>query len=253
METLPLTRRKSQLELLQQACEGRYSARVALSVRSTDTTHILTRFLALEPTGVLLDWPPQAIGTNAVSGTPVTVYFEQHGRCFSFRADTRGRVWWCSSGRGQVAAWKLGLPLRIDERNLRANQRILLADIGPVAARCTSVVDPERSFTMRLRNISAGGISATAPLATMTPLHIGTTLWAQFELPGEPGKFEFVVRVAHLHASRPTDTLVLGCAFCPGEDPLPSRTQRARIGQFVARRQKSHETTPDMAVPEEQE
>lgn len=253
METLSLTRRKSQLDLLAQACEGRYSARVALSARSTETTHILTRFLALEPGGVLLEWPPQAIGAMAVSGAPVTVFFDHQAQCFSFRAGTRGRAWWCSAARGQVAAWKLGLPLRIDTRRQRESYRISLADIGPVAARCTSVIDPQRSFPVRLRNISTGGISATTALTKVAPVRAGATFWTQFELPGEPGVFEFVVRVAHVHASTPTDTLVLGCAFCPGEAPLPYRAQLKRIGQFVAQRERAHDSSLNPGQPEEQQ
>jgi hypothetical protein len=251
MDTLTLTRRKSQLELLALACESRYSARVALAERSRGTTHIPTRFLALEPGGVLLEWPPQAIGAHVVSGAAVTVFFDHQDQCLSFRADTRGRAWWCSSSRGQVAAWKLGLPLRIDSRQQRESRRISLTDIGPVPARCTSVTDPQRCFTVRLRNLSIGGLSATAALTRVAPLHAGTMFWTQFELPGEPGGFEFVVRVAHVHSNKPTDTLVLGCAFCPGEDPLPYRTQLARIGDFVARRQQARDSSVNRAKPEE--
>ena len=251
MDTLLLTRRRSQLELLAQACESRYTARVALAARSHQTPPTQTRFLAVEPNGVLVEWPLPGVGDIAVSGARVTVFFEHQAQCFSFGTETRGRAWWASSGRGQVPAWKLGMPLRIDHHELRADYRVSLTGIGPVAARCTSVTDPHRCFSVRLQNISTGGLSATAALTKAGPLHAGALFWTQFELPGEPGPFEFVVRLAHVHTSRPTDTLVLGCAFCCGEDPLPHRAQLGRISQFVARRQKLSPPSADGTGTEE--
>jgi hypothetical protein len=233
---LQLTRRKTQLELLEQACEARRRVRVA---RLGDGTGegVSTRFLAIQPDGLLLDWPQESLANEDISGALLAGFFEHQGRCYGFRTTSCGRAWWLCSRRGRVAAWKLALPLRVELRRQRGHCRISLADIAPIPGRCTSVLNPERTVPIELHNISCGGLLATAPPPGDLEVCPDQTYWMSFDLPGDPASFEFVVRVVHKDTVTTRGRAFFGCMFCPSEDPTVRESQLQRIEQFVATQQ----------------
>jgi len=236
MPTLCLTRRKTQLELLARLCDGRCRAVVSPPAASAASGEVATRFLALESDGVLLEWPLSRVDDAVIVDATVTVLFDYDGQAFTFRTETYGRVWWTCPERGPVAAWKLRLPLRIDERSRRRHNRMPFAELDDIAAAFTSVADPTRRFTARLRNFSAGGLEAVAIGGGDVPVQPGGSYWVQFVLPGDDPALEFVVRVAHTHPQPRDGTVVFGCTFCPGDDPALRRRGFERIEQFVSRR-----------------
>ncbi len=233
MATLSLTRRKTQLELLAQASAGRTPVRVVLVLETAGTCDARTCLLSLEPDGMLLDWPAEGPGGIPADGATVDVFFEHDGQAYGFRTRTSGQVLWSYPRRGQVPAWKLDLPLRITSRQEREHYRVSLADVGPIEGRFTSVTTPEHSFAVHLHNLSAGGLSATAVRDEARDGQPGNLFWADFELPGDSERLEFVVRVAHSLEDAGNDTVSLGCMFCPSEDPTPHRGQLRRVERFV--------------------
>ena len=79
MIAAPLTRRKTQLELLAEACGQRRRARVARAERSYEHVLANTRFAALEPQALLLEWPSVAPAPADAEGCLVDVFFEVAG------------------------------------------------------------------------------------------------------------------------------------------------------------------------------
>ena len=234
MPSLSLARRKSQLELLAQACVQRQPLRVRARAPATAGPETSTRFLALHPDGVLLEWPAQGSNLIPISGAPVDVCFEHHAQPFGFRTETRGRMWWSTGTQRQIAAWKLALPLCVEARQPRRQYRVSLAGLPPVAARCTSVTHAQRTFNTQLRSLAAGGLRATTALGSGAPLEPGELLWVEFTLPDERGEFEFVVCVTHVRRCGRHNLVVFGALFCPSEDQSEHYEKLRRIEEFVA-------------------
>jgi c-di-GMP-binding flagellar brake protein YcgR len=162
----------------------------------------------------------------------VDVSFVHAGQSYTFRSETRGRVWWHCPRPAQVETWKLSLPLRVQEQRARRHMRLDLADL-PVDAGFTSVLDGGPSFRAHVRNVSAGGLSAVAGRAARA-VRPGELYWARFNLPGDPQLFEFVVRIAHVRPN-PSE-LVFGCAYCATDDPLLLDRQLAQLENYLVAR-----------------
>jgi c-di-GMP-binding flagellar brake protein YcgR len=239
MAAPPLTRRKAQLELLAQACQKSHRARVVLAGRASPGPATNTRFLALEPDGVLLQWPADGLNDIPASGATVEVFFEHAGQRYGFRTQTRDRVWRACDREEEGTAWKLALPLRVEYRQQRQHFRVSLADLGPIPADCTSVANEQHSFAGELQSISPGGLRVSAARTDAGALGAGELLWTEFELPGQTGPFEFVVRVAHATLNEESNRVVFGCMFCPGEDCTSHHAQLDRIERFVAQRERA--------------
>jgi hypothetical protein len=231
-----LTRRRVQLDLLAEACEHRLRARVTLAGPARDAQPVNTRFLALEPDALLLEWPLGGARHIPVHDAVVDVFFERKPKHFTFRTPTLGRVWWWCERRGKVAAWRLAPPLHVEPGQQRAHYRVSLADLGPVRARFTSVADPDRGFAADVTNISGGGLGATASIASAGAPRVDELFWARFKLPDDRQPLEFVVRLVHSRELKHNGTVVLGCTFCPGEDPAVYRDRLVRIERFVLAR-----------------
>ncbi len=244
MPTLCLTRRKTQLELLAQLCQERHRVDIVPPATAPTSDAIPARFLALESDGVLLEWPPGGVDDALVVDATITALFEHEQRSYAFRTETYGRVRWTCPRRGPVAAWKLRLPLRIDERPPRRHTRLRLSELGAIAARFTSVAEPDRRFAVRLQDLSAGGLQAVVSGRPGVAVRPGELYWTQFALPGEDDVLEFVVRVAHTRVSPQDGALVFGCTFCPGDDPTPRRRQLERIERYVSRRREAGHDRP---------
>lgn len=235
MAVLALTRRKTQLAMLAEACRTRRRARVAQRAPQTDDPgSIETRFLALQPDAVLLRWPSQGTGRIAARGATVEVVFQHQQQLLGFRAPAQGPVWHPRASGGPVRAWKLAVPLCIEPREPRRDRRIALDGRTPIDARCTSTADNQRSFTARLRDLSTGGFRISASLGEAGWVQRGDVLWACIALPGGDGSAEFVARVVHAHASAPHGIVVLGCRFCPRDDSTEHDRQWARLRQGLA-------------------
>jgi hypothetical protein len=230
MPALALTRRRAQLELLAHACERREPVRIAQPCWAGQAAS-QTRFLALEPDGMLLEWPGRGPGDIPISGAAVDLEFDLRGERFECRATTRGRAWSLDLARGQVAAWKLSLPLRVERHPQRREFLIDFTGLEPTEASCTPINRPERSFVAELVELSTHRIILRAP--PMVVPQAGDTLWITFTWPDGPERFEFIARVAPCAADQP-DQLI--CEMCPSEEPADYTRQLERIRRLVERR-----------------
>ncbi len=234
--SLPLpNRRQALLEMLAQLCQRRRQATITPVPDDAGTRALHTRFLALKPEGVLLDWPPGGLDDLPAAGSTVDVQFEHLGERLGFRVAAQGHTWHRAPGRGRVEAWQLSLPVRIAPAQQRRFFRVDLAAAAPLAAECTSLAEPEHHFSVRVRNLSAGGLCATADRRAAAHLQKGATMWTQFRLPGDLAPVEFVLRVAHACDQPDRDTVTFGGMFCAGEDAGHHRAQLDRLARFLAR------------------
>jgi len=236
--SLGLCRRKTQLDLLAIVCARRAQARVALPT-STPVGDVPTRFLALEPDRLLLAWPPGGTGGIPVSGARVDVFFVEGGVHYALVAETRGRDLFLTPKGASVAAWVLSVPLRVEQRQQREHFRVSLADLPPVEAVFTATADGRSRFRARLSNISKGGLGAVAWCVGRAEPEVGETYWVDFQLPGLPDPFEFVVRVVHVRPGGPSGGLVIGGVFCAGDDGRMQRGALQRIEAFVLSRERA--------------
>jgi hypothetical protein len=230
MAALLLTRRKTQLALLAQACCERRQARIlepGAAQRGIAPTE--TRFMALEADAVLMQWPRRVSGQIAVSGATVDVYFHDGDRLLGFRTQTRGRAAHARGSATHVAAWKLAVPLCVEPREQRQHCRVWLPALPPTIVHCTRVSDGQRSFTARLENLSAGGLQVHAPLTEAGWVRPAETLWIQFTPSGQSCPLDFVVRVVHADPQAGTGTVALGCQFCPSDDGAEHYRRLARV------------------------
>ncbi|MEW6250265.1 MAG: PilZ domain-containing protein [Planctomycetota bacterium] len=239
MAFLSLQRRRTQLELLAEVCARRAPVRITSAPWAAQRGLARTRFAALEPNGILVDWPVAGVGSIPVSGATVDLYFEHAGLGLGCRTDTLGRAWSMCERRGQVPVWKLAVPLCIEPTQQRRHYRVDLSDLAPLPARCTSTRDPRLSFVTDIQNLSAGGLLGRASGPAGRAARCGDVLWTEFDLPGEPTPFEFVVRVVHVRPARQGTATDLGCMFCPSDDPTRHRRELERIEHFVARRERA--------------
>ena len=233
MEALSLTCRKTQLDLLAEMCAQRRPARVALTGHLDRRVVVNTYFVALEADELLLKWPPSGVGGNVANDTPADVFFGHGGDRLAFRSRTLGQIWRTSCSRGAIPLWRLAVPLCIERKQQRVHRRLSLASLDPITAHFTNVADPDCVFTARLTNVSDGGLGCTASMAVAGAVRPGNLYWTEFDLPCDQGRFEFVVRLTHTQEVQQHKTVLLGCMFCPGEDPLAYRDQLRRMEQFA--------------------
>jgi c-di-GMP-binding flagellar brake protein YcgR len=241
MSGTSLARRKTQLELLKEACEHGRRVRVAVG-RPDDRRNVIgTRFLALEKDALLLEWPNAAQQARPPEGGEVEVFFLHKHVRYAFPARSFGKTHWHCSRRGRLEAWRLSVPLRVEQKQQREHYRVSLADIDPIDAEFTNVNDPERTFIARLNNLSAGGLGAVVDVSESTPCKQNEVYWARFTVPGEsqPLRFEFVLRIMHVQPLPEQETAVLGCMFCHGEDAAVDQINLRRLEQFVMARQRA--------------
>lgn len=244
METLSLNLRKTQVELLDAACERRCRARVTVPRLSTDALQVNSRFLALSGAHLWLDWPPAGLSAEDAAATSLEVYFELRSAWFGFRTRALGVGTWMCRRRGPLKAWRLARPLYVERRQQRENFRVSLADLPRVAAHFTSVRAPANTFVAELMDVSAGGLGGIAPADAAPCARAGELYWARFALPEAEPTFEFVVRLMHARPLEGRAALVLGCKFCASEDPERHRRLLACIDRFVLQRQSARLRRP---------
>ncbi len=231
-----LLRRKTQMDLLERACEQRAAAHIGL--RGKTATNCQAELAAIERDGILITWVHEPLREAEVEGRSVEVRFEHEGECYVFYAVSWGRV---GPGLSEVEAEprvKLSLPLRVERARHRRHIRVaLLRNLPPIEGTFTHVVDGRRQFQARLTDIADGGMGVTARTEEVTQLYTGDLFWVDMKLPGEKARAEFVVRLIHLRPIRNTDRLAMGWAFQPTDDVSNYETYLQRLEAFIARKQ----------------
>lgn len=233
MSTLALTRRKVQLDLLAEACRQHVPARVVLPRQPWGTALARTRFLAVEDKSLILSRPDANASDQAWHG-PVDVYFSLEKERLGFRTMAVEPMVWSGGQRGQQPAWRLKIPLCIESKQQRGHRRVRLDNAEPIDVTLTAMNAPAWSCEARLENISRGGLGALLDGPASEMLRVGELYWARFVLDGTQ-KCEFVVRLLHARNLKPDDATLLGCMFCPGEDPAHYEAQLQQIEQWVRR------------------
>jgi hypothetical protein len=227
-----------QFDLLAEACERQLRARLTWPRQAGGGPAASTRLLGMTRTHLFVSWPSGLASGSSDAGALVEAYFRLRGNWFAFRTKTCGPETWTCPDCGELEAWKLALPTCIERKQQRDHFRVPVTDLGNIAARFTSVDDPASSFTGNLTDVSAGGLAGVAPIDVAERAEPGALFWAEFSLPDNPIAFEFVVRVVRKQPMESQRTVVLGCKFCPGEDPSVFCRQMYLLERFVAERER---------------
>lgn len=126
----------------------------------------------------------------------------------------------------------------------RGRLRVVLPEAEPVHAVLIRAENPDQRLTLRLRTFSGGGVAGAADGTTSALLSAGELFWLEFRLPGDPERFEFVVRLAH-RRHRPGRPAALGFAFVAQDEPTAHGARLQRIERFgAARGQSAARETP---------
>jgi len=246
MSTLCLTRRKAQLQLLADACARAARARIGLRRPGTPGRLSDTRLRALARDAVFVEAPLDPALRQAAAGQSVEVIFEERGERYAFSASLRGLADPAVEAGGAVALLRLGLPLRLERRPPRRYLRWSLPPMPAIAARLTNICDQTLALSMRLTEVSEGGLTgivdrhAAAPLATAGPF------WAEFCLPDDSQTVECVVRLVHCEAGPGEGQTLAGWTFCGSDGPSTSATHLARIRRFLVEHKKRGATSGAM-------
>jgi c-di-GMP-binding flagellar brake protein YcgR len=269
MGTLALTRRKAQLHLLSEACRHAARARIVRRPPGGADRFRSTRLVALDPGGVLVLAPDDETIRQAPSGTGMQVLFEHLGERYAFGAQTRGLEQAAPGPHPAMALLRLSLPLRVERHRQRQHFRLSLKDGPLIRARLTSVLDDRLALDLRLTDISAGGFAGTVERATAERLDQHAPFWADFELPGDPQRFEYVVRpvrrrpaparslttaasgpdTARSGAAPAGEQTSVGWIFCGCDDPATYAQNMARLQRFVAEQRKLRARPVDAGPP----
>lgn len=243
-----LTLRRVQLELISTACHGRRPARV-VQLHATEPRVVLTHFLALRGDALLLDWPQSDPPRDLITNADVDVYFEHEGRRLACTTSTRGQMLMPRSTNAAGAAWRMALPLRVEPRQQRRHPRVPLADLPPIDAAFALVDDEDRTFRGRLKDLSIGGVMTRVDAIDLANVAPRQVYWLTFELPDCPRRFQFVVRVVHVQPPDAGGAALVGCHFCPTEDPLTYETQLRELAAFVAKREPARLRRTECGAP----
>lgn len=244
MSPRPLSLRKTQLDLLARACECGSPATIAYTTRDSGTRSGGTRLLALETDAIWLEWTPPAGADFAPSPRGAQILFEHGGERYGFTAYPQEQSRRRFGSAPETSALKLSLPLNVERRERRTLSRIRLTDVQPVHATVTGIVDKTAPLTCRILDLSAGGLAAIAGWETAKRINTGDICWVEFGLPDGDGPLDFVARLAHRKRTSDGASVILGWAFCPGDDRATNLTQLERVRRFVAH----HRRTPGHAL-----
>jgi len=228
-----LLRRKTQLDLLEQACRQGRLARI--NPRGRKAVSGEATLAVLDRDGLVLVWEKDRIAEVEVPGQPLEVFFEHEDEHFVFRTVTSGGVICAPPGVDPRRCIKLNLPLRVERARRRNSIRLDLSD-GPITEGVfTHVVDGRRQFTARIINLNEGGVGVTARAADVTKLYTGDLFWIEMCLPGEKKDDEFVVRLVHLRPIKHADRIAMGWAFQPTDDIANYERYVRRLEAFITK------------------
>ena len=235
MAQLTLTRRNSQLALLARACEHGRPGRVTIRSEVDDAYCANTRLLVLARDALFIAWPDQPLTPAERRGAMAEVHFDLDDEHYALVARTCGRRERDINGRGRVATLELSVPLRVERRQRRRDVRMPLNRMQPIEARLTAMLDPDLQVALRLTDLSRGGAAGVTNCPTCSDLRIGNPFWMEFTLPDDPQPFELAVRLVRRRAAQDGAGTILGCGFCPHDDPRAHEQSLDRLEQFVAR------------------
>lgn len=239
MPSSTLIRRKAQLELLNDACESRRPARIALRDAAGGRQTFETHLVALDDEGVWIEYPDDVQRRPDEIGSPADVFFDHDGSRYGFTTRAWGRERRRLSERHESWAMRLSLPPLVEQRQQREHFRISLATFDEIAADFVQVVGGVCVFNGRMLNLSCGGIASLSEWDDVRDLVRGDVFRVHFTLPGDPDALEFAVRLAHRRRVRDSLRAVLGWSFCPSDDHAETRRMMDRVRQFVTQRQRS--------------
>lgn len=232
------SRRKNQLEMLAEACQHRQRARIVPADDSAQNVMANTRLLELGDHGLYVEQPTVTDRHASLAGQLVDVYFEHDGQRFAFQSSVIGPDVW-RDARCELAAWKLEPPKQIERRQQRDHYRVSMLDLGAIPVTFTRVDNAEDVLEATLLNISAGGISGRVPIGLAERVSVGDAYWTHFHLPDEPARFEFVARVMRVRCVEEQGIVLLGCRFCPTDEPRLHQAQLRRFERYIAERQRA--------------
>ena len=225
-----LLRRRTQLALLAAACEQHAPALVSLRRQRAISGE--ARLVSLERDGVLLEWAEDAAMNINVANRPVEVRFRHGDAQYVFYATFQGAAPGSEPHGGRNA--KLSLPLRVEGVRHREQIRLNLADVTPISATFTHVIDARHEFKARLTDVGDGGIGVRARGADIGQLHTGDLFWFEPDVPDLKTRCEFVVRLAHLRPLRNSDHVAMGWAFQPTDDSDNHQERLRHLESFIA-------------------
>jgi hypothetical protein len=235
MTRLTVNRRSDRIALLSAACDARAIAQVTPRDSDLNLARFPTRMAGISAAALHLDPQTDRPQAASLAGVVLDVSFEHLARRYVFTTTTR-----MPAARDAAAAedrfLHLALPACVERIELRRHPRLRLPAAEPIHLRMRSVAEPPRELLVRLTDLSAGGLGGVTVLPAHPHIRAGELYSAVFALPGEPRRFEFVVRVAHVRQVAGEDAVRLGCAFQPGDDDQNADDKLHRIERFLARR-----------------
>ncbi|MFO0840634.1 MAG: hypothetical protein U1D55_19160 [Phycisphaerae bacterium] len=225
-----LRSRRAQMTLLVDACRQREPARLASP--AADAGEVPTRFLAIEPDGVLLD-ASQEPRCSFAPHTSIQVRFSHDGVEYRFSAAARGERLY-NTGGAAIAALKIDLPMRITCAPEPHDQALdLLNGLDAIPATISGILKPELCFEVRLQQLSRCDARTLIAGSTPRSLRKGDVCWLEFELPGEPRRCELVVRLMGVDSPTP-DASAMEWSVHPVEDPEKLDSLYERLERFAA-------------------
>lgn len=236
MQTLTLTRRKTQLELLERACQKAAPAALAVRAAPTERAPAKTQLLGLEPDGLWVSWPESYLAGEEFSGTRVRVTFELRGGRFAFNVETQGCHTRPVGVHGPQKVLKLSVPLAIDEhtrQDRRRERRITSEGCGDLEARLVHATNKRIEHRLDVVDLSLGGVGGTVDDATAVQLDRGALYWIDIRLPGRTEVISFVARLVHMAPAESPGVMLTGWAYCPGDDGSDYRRKLDRLAEFL--------------------
>ncbi len=234
MPTATLTRRRTQLALLERACHDGAQADVRLRDGAAGERTWPARFEQLRRDVVLMHAGGDGAAALPERGVDLAVEFDLDGVRYSFVSESIGR---CGAEATVDCAttwtWALRLPLCVERRERRSGPRLALRPEEGVVVRLRGVDVPERALVMQVTDVSDGGLSSIGAVAADLRPSTGEVFWAALNLPGAPSAAEFVLRLVRASSTDNGRMLRLGWAFCASDDAGAHGAGLKRIEEFV--------------------
>ncbi len=232
-------------ELLERACARNQPAEIHYT-EANELRSARGRLIAIDDETISLD-KPQCIGRepNLISDTPLRVYFMFDGAYFGFKS-----VVACSSldvdlsRRKRVTGMTIRIPTRVREEQRRQDFRLSLAKHEITAELHETTPDNISAapvgavrFSVRLTNISTGGVAALCAAAKCPKLLEWDVFYLRFDLAGVPEPLVLPAEVRHLRSLRDGEVRVIGLRFISAKEPA-MRAQIQQINRFIADQQR---------------
>ncbi len=239
MQRQTLTNRKTQMLILADACTRGVGGYVTRRGQDPDGPSENTHLLVLDRDCLWMRWPISALSEPEQFGVIVDVRFELNGQTYTFSAETKGRFERSFGVFGPVAALCVQMPVRIERCEQRQDGRLDLDETDAIEAQLIQVQDERVRETLRLTNISTGGIGGTMHWQAAQRIDDNALYWAEFNPNNDPCTFDFVVRLIHKRPAESGQMTVTGWEFCPGDDQDDHRANINRLRDIVQQRRQA--------------